>query len=448
MISLALLLSVALDGEAALRHARALSALGPHPFGSPRGVAAAQYVAAQFREVGLGEVRLETVEAGGLRGTNVVGVLRASGTEFLVVGAHHDTPSESPGAHPSAGVGTLVEAARSLVRRGPRGRTIVFVSFDGEDAASARGSAGIGSRAYLQSLGPDARHLAGLLAITGSGWKGGRPVLRAAAYADPLRPGATVVAPAPLVRAVLEGARDAASPLAVGEPLAPWLYQPAVRFFRATDRGPDIAALQAGRPAVALCDEPFLVRYPWAGQSTDTPDKLDAEALARLGQSLLGAVAAAETLSGMAAEPNWLAALGRVVNGPTLLALGVASLVPGFLGALRGGGLAFAVRLVQALLFGLMLFRLPVPTLWVFLLPNLVTPLARGRLASLVAIMPAFALALYGGLAWSRGFVAGVWAAPWELAILGFAFALLWLRPGGRLGRATIKGRRRGGPRR
>jgi hypothetical protein len=395
-------------------------------------------VAAQFREAGLGEVRLETVEAAGQRGANVIGVLRGSGAEFLVVCAEHDTPPESPGAHAAGGVGTLVEAARSLVRRGSRGRTIVFVSFDG----------GSGSRAYVQSLGSDARQLVAVLAVAGSGWRVGGPVLRAPAYADALVPGATVVAPAGLARAVVDGARDAGSPLAIGDPLLPWLYQPAVRFFRATGRGPDSAPLQAGLPAIALSDEPFLVRYPFAGQSTDTADKLDPEALARLGLSLLGAVGSAETLSRPPVEPRWFAAGGRVFAGTTLIAVGALSLVPGFLGALRGGGLALPVRLVQALLFGVALVRMPVPTLWIFLVPNLVTPLARGTTASLVAALPALALAVYGGLAWSRGLVAGVWPAAWELAIIGFAFALLWLRPGGRLGRAALKGRRRGGSRR
>ena len=47
---LGLLLAASVDGEAALRHASALAALGPHPWGSPRNEAAAQYVAAELRE--------------------------------------------------------------------------------------------------------------------------------------------------------------------------------------------------------------------------------------------------------------------------------------------------------------------------------------------------------------------------------------------------------------
>ena len=47
-----LLLAAALDGEAALHHASALAALGPHPWGSPRAPVAAEYVASQFRAAG------------------------------------------------------------------------------------------------------------------------------------------------------------------------------------------------------------------------------------------------------------------------------------------------------------------------------------------------------------------------------------------------------------
>src|SRR5436190_23050542 len=79
--------ATAFDGEAALRHAAALAALGPHPWGSPRSDFAPKYVESQFIEAGLEEVRLQEFERHGLHGANVVGVLRAPGPEFIVVGA-------------------------------------------------------------------------------------------------------------------------------------------------------------------------------------------------------------------------------------------------------------------------------------------------------------------------------------------------------------------------
>ena len=69
---LGLLLAASIDGEAALRHASALAALGPHPWGSPRNQAAAAYVAAQLRAAGLDEVGSQDFERHGVRGANVV----------------------------------------------------------------------------------------------------------------------------------------------------------------------------------------------------------------------------------------------------------------------------------------------------------------------------------------------------------------------------------------
>ena len=132
---LGLLLAASIDGTAALRDASALAALGPHPWGSTRNEAAAQYVAAQMRAVGLPQVELQRFERHGIQGTNVVGSLSAPGDEIVVLGAHHDSVAGSPGAYDDAGgVGVLLEVAHALAQEGARARTFVFVSFDGEEA--------------------------------------------------------------------------------------------------------------------------------------------------------------------------------------------------------------------------------------------------------------------------------------------------------------------------
>lgn len=119
--SLILAAALTLDGRAAREHASKLAALGPHPFGSPRGRFAAEYVAAQFRGAGLQEVRLQEVPGRDARGANVLGVLRGPGDEFVVLCAHHDTGQDTPGAYGSGGgVGILIEAARILARGGER----------------------------------------------------------------------------------------------------------------------------------------------------------------------------------------------------------------------------------------------------------------------------------------------------------------------------------------
>jgi hypothetical protein len=421
----AALLSLELDGAAAHRHASALAALGPHPWGSPRARAAAEYVAAQFREAGLGEVRLQEFESHGIRGANVIGVLRAPGPEFLVVGAHHDSAPGSPGAYDDGGgVGVLIEAARVLARRSSRPRALVFASWDGEEAWSTGRTTTAGARAFIQELGPRTRDVVAALVVEMCGWPGGAPVFHAIAYDDPLRPGGSVITPAWLIRAAQEGARAAGAPFPVGDPRLSWLYQPTVRAFRAPRHyGDDLAFLQAGLPAVFVSDSSFSSYYPWYHQSSDTPDKIAAASLARVGQGVLGAVEALGRVPrGPAAEPAWFAASGSVVGGTTLLAVGVASVLPGLaVAAVRGGA---GRRLLQAALFGLLLWRQPVPALWVFLVPNVLT-LARRRWLTLLSLAPALALAAMGAVAWARGFVTGPRLTSWEGVAGIIALALL-----------------------
>jgi hypothetical protein len=442
-----LLLAAAIDGDAALRHAAALAALGPHPWGSPRGRVAAEYVTSQFRDAGLGEVRLHEFAAAGLRGANVVGVLRAPGSEFVVVGAHHDTAPDAPGAYDDGGgVGVLIEVARALSRAPARPRTLVFVSWDAEESAQP-GAPAAGSRAWVRSLGPELANLTAAFVIEMCGWQGGTPVLHPIAYADPLRPGRHAIAPAWLVRSALEGSRASGAPFGVGDPVLSWLYQPAVRTFRARLYGDDLSLLQAGAPAVFASDSSFSAFYPWYHQPADTKDKLDAAALGRMGGAVLGALAAIERAPrGPARQPDWFAAGGRVVGSSWLLALGALSLAPALATGLRSGGPTLAARLAQAALFGVLLVRHLVPTLWVLLLPNLVLPFAKRRLPRLLALVPLLALLGLGAVAWRRGMVAGLWLAPWECVVAALALLLSFVRPRapGRAGARPARMGRRG----
>ena len=437
MLLASLLLGAAIDGDAALRHASQLAALGPHPWGSPRSSFAAQYVAAQFRGAGLAEVRLQDFESHGTRGANVIGVLRSPGPEFLVVGAHHDTAPEAPGAYDDGGgVGVLIEVARALGRQKERPRTIVFASFDGEEAWSTGKATTTGSRAYVSSLGPDARQLVAAFVVEMCGWKGGTPVLQTLAYQDPLRPGRSVVAPGWVVAAALKGSAKAEAPLGVGDPLVPWLYQAGIRTFRGDFYGDDLSFLQAGLPAVFVSDSSFAAFYPWYHRPTDTADKLDAPSLARMGQAVLGAV---EVLAagprGPAADPSGTRPSAPWPGRSPLAGLAVFSVLPGLLAARRTPGLALPARVAQAGAFGILFWRHPVPTLWVFFLPNLLPRLnsAAGRRwwAALLALAPALSLGALGLVAWQREFVSGSFVAAWEAALAMVAMALLLVgRPG------------------
>ena len=449
---LGLLLAASLDGQAALRHASALAALGPHPWGSPRNQAAAAYVAAQLREAGLDAVELVPFEQHGIQGTNVIATLPAPGEEFLVVAAHHDTAPEAPGAYDDGGgVGILIELARVLAQDARRPRTIVFASFDGEEAWSTGKGTTAGSRAYIERLGPRARSLVAAFVIEMSGWQGGTPALHPIAYADPREPGGTVIAPAWLVRAALVGSSRSGVPFAIGDAWLSWLYQPAVRAFRVRFYGDDLSFLQAGRPALFAADSSFGAFYPDYHKPTDTADKLDPAALARMGERALAAVRALERAPRGPAEPDWFTAFGHVVAGPWLLALGAASLVPGLWRGVRAGGIVLGATALQALLAALLLWRHPVPALWILLVPQLLVPLHRSWATLALSLAPFLALVAIGASAWWRGAVNGVWLAPWEIAIALVALGLACLGLGGRAGggrgprkpRASRRGRSR-----
>jgi hypothetical protein len=234
------------------------------------------------------------------------------------------------------------------------------------------------------------------------------------------------------------------SPLRVGDPPLSWLYQPAVRVFRVRCYGDDLSFLQSGHPALFASDSSFSAFYPHHHEASDTADKLDAAALERMGRGVLGIVHALERVPrGPAEEPHWFAAFGRVVGWPWLAGLGAASLLPGLWKSSRVGGLALGLRVAQAALAVVLLWRHPVPALWILLLPLLVLPWRRSWWTVLLALAPAVGLVATGVAGWWREAVSGVWLAPWEIAQAFLALALALLGLGGGKGGRKSTGRKR-----
>jgi hypothetical protein len=427
MIAAALLLALSFDGAAALRHASALSALGARPWGSPRTGAAAAYIASQLRTAGA-EVRLEPFESHGIRGANVIATLPGDSPEFIVVGAHHDTAPGATGAYDdAAGVGVMIEAARVLAAM-PRPRTIVLASWDGEEAWSTGKTTTAGSRAYVKGLEEASRNLVAALVVEMCGWREGTPVVHPIAYADPLRPGGLAIAPARVMRAVLGGSRRAGVGLGVGDPYLSWLYQPAVRTFRVRLYGDDLSFLQSGLPATFTSDSTFTRFYPWYHEPTDTPDKLDAAALTRMGTAVVGAALALAALPvTRVAERDWFAAFGYVAGAPVLWVAGIAALVPGLMAGQRAGGSPFVARMLHALLAAGLMWRHLVPALWVLVLPALISGVIRRRWGVFVSMLPPLALAALGGAAWARGMVSGVWVGVLDVVMAIAGLALLFV---------------------
>jgi hypothetical protein len=426
LLAVLLLAAGSFDGAAALRHASALSSLGPHPWGSPRGRAAAAYVAAELRGAGLSDVRLEEFEVKGVRGTNVVGALAGSGPGLIVVGAHHDTAPDAPGAYDDGGgVGVMIEVARALAHGGRPARSIVFASFDGEEAWSTGLGTTTGSRAYLRALGPQARDITAAFVVEMCGWPGGTPVLHPVAYADPLRPEGHVIAPGWVVEASLAGARAAGGSFGVGDPWLSWVYQPAVRTFRVRLYGDDVSFLQAGVPAVFASDSSFTGFYPWYHQARDTADRLDAAALARMGQAVLGAVQELIRVP-LSHDPDtdWFAAFGRVAPRWALLLLAAAAVAPGLASAAAGRGWRVLARLGLSALFAVLAWQDPVPALWVLAAPVAVSGLTPRRGPLGLALVPAVLLLVLGGAAWARGMAQGTWLPLWHRGAFVAALAL------------------------
>jgi hypothetical protein len=123
--------------------------------GTAEGRKAAQYVADRFKETGLKpgakDGWFQEFSARGIEGRNVIGLLEGEAAgEFVVVAAHHDgrgviDGKVQPGADDNAsGVAMVLELARSFKDAKPH-RSLLFVSFDGEEKGL------LGSREFVKS---------------------------------------------------------------------------------------------------------------------------------------------------------------------------------------------------------------------------------------------------------------------------------------------------------
>ena len=167
------------DPNRAMAHARVLSvAIGSREAASPGYVRAARYVRSVFEDAGfdVGYQRVP-VPAGESQGvpvsagvtTNVIAVPKGFDPSLphLVVGAHLDTVTPSPGGNDNgSGVAVMLELARAA----SIGRThmpIVWIAFGGEERR-LRGQSGAtyGSRFYLAHLSArEKKGIRGMLAL-------------------------------------------------------------------------------------------------------------------------------------------------------------------------------------------------------------------------------------------------------------------------------------------
>ncbi len=89
------------------------------------------YIAQQFREAGVADVREQAYDQGNYR--NVIATIGTGAGERVVVGAHYDACGPMPGADDNAsGTAGLIELARLLVQHPPR-RTVELVAYTLEE---------------------------------------------------------------------------------------------------------------------------------------------------------------------------------------------------------------------------------------------------------------------------------------------------------------------------
>jgi Zn-dependent M28 family amino/carboxypeptidase len=263
------------------RDVRALCALGPRNTWAP----AAMLAAADFIEASLDGYRVEAHAYE--EGENLIAEIGGN-DEIVVVGAHYDTVEGSPGADDNAsGVAALIAIARASIDARPK-RTLRFAFFANEEPPHFQ-TQSMGSWRYARRCRDRRERVVAMLSLESLGYYDDAPgTQQYPPLMAPFYPGtanfigfAGNLASRALVKECTRSfrrhssvpAESAALPELVPE--IGWSDQWA--FWR------------CGWPALMVTDTaPF--RNPHYHASTDTPDTLDYERLARVTEGLIGVV--------------------------------------------------------------------------------------------------------------------------------------------------------------
>jgi Zn-dependent M28 family amino/carboxypeptidase len=271
-------LAVVLEG-----HVRALAEeIGERNIYTPENYRrAATYIQEQFAASGY-EVRLQSYRARGVESFNLE--VEVPGTthpqEILVVGAHYDTVSQSPGANDNASgiAGTLALAA--LFRDAAPHRTLRFVAFANEEWPFFQ-TGEMGSMRYAEAAQQRGENIIGMISLETIGYFSEESGSQRYPFPFNLFYPSTgnfiaFVAnthSSDLVRDVVRRFRETTSLPSEGAALPERV--PGVGW---SDHS---AFWNAGYPALMVTDTaPY--RYPHYHQAEDTPEKLDYHRMARL----------------------------------------------------------------------------------------------------------------------------------------------------------------------
>lgn len=141
--------------------------IGERSYHDPRKLGkVADYIEALFREYGL-DVKKQPFKYRNETYFNVITEVRGfevPDAPIIVIGAHYDTVSGSPGADDNAsGVAGLLEIARLASRKPPK-RTVRFVAFCLEEPPAYM-TRHMGSYVYAQSLSKEGVNVKGMIAL-------------------------------------------------------------------------------------------------------------------------------------------------------------------------------------------------------------------------------------------------------------------------------------------
>ena len=265
------------------RHVAVLAGeIGERNLTAPGSLAkSAQYVSEKFSELGL-PIRDDSYRVDDTVCVNVEAELKGATRPDLivVVGAHYDSVAGSPGANDNAsGVAALLEVAR-LLRDSSPGHTIRFVAFVNEEPPTFLGES-MGSLVYARRIKERGDNVVGMISLETIGY-----------YSDQKD---SQQYPAPFNLFYPDTGNFIGF---VGDLGSRELVRRAIRIFRETTKFPSegLAApagtpgvgwsdhwsfWQVGYPAIMLTDTaPF--RYPHYHESSDTPDKIDYDRMARV----------------------------------------------------------------------------------------------------------------------------------------------------------------------
>lgn len=241
----------------------------------------AAYINDRLRRMGY-SIREESYLANNRQVMNIEAELKGARQpdEIVVIGAHYDSPPESPGANDNAsGVAAMLELARHFKDTKP-GRTIRFVAFVNEEPPFFRTEL-MGSRVYAANAKKRGDRIVAMLALETIGYYTDKPGSQQ--YPPPINlfypdTGNFIgfvsnLASRSLLHASIKTFRETA--------YFPSEGVAAPEFIKGIGWSDQWSFWQEGYPGIMITDTaPF--RYPHYHEATDTPDKLDYERMARV----------------------------------------------------------------------------------------------------------------------------------------------------------------------